>query len=530
MDLRAALKTFYNSEATGFIIWGSSSDVKTVDKCEKLLHYIETIFGPAIAKYTRKTDDVSPSKDNDSYNETNMSTTHKQEADDVVNEIEKENKTTIDDDKHHIQVIEVGTHIRPEVAAELNQTLWKSINMTVLDAIVQTWLLNLEHKDLNKSVEMKNMTTSNHILSDTSNDVFNITYTNVSIYATENPIDNNVIKGTTTTINTLTESPINEKVLINLDEEIINRKKSNISKNLKKGLPKLNLSEISIASESEEDYSLKNNTTQTLNLEDKNKGVPEPNLKPVTEIVPPSTAAIFTTKVEIVTTTEMSIKSSVSKNGKKGRRQFQDLDSTDVSQVSEETYEKPSDNLKKYENTYTKEGLMSFQPESEIIHNFLDLSKEEFNSRSIEMSEKKFRSKNIKKGLSKSIHIQHFETTTEHSKQDIAYEGETTEHAKVTTDKVIATTEENLTVTTEEITNSTVQFSTGITTEEVTLSDNIGSSTKYDNVAESLTLTTDKIEHLEVAKKGVERSIVEDAEEKSADSLDSEKEQVVVYV
>lgn len=401
--------------------------------------------------------------------------------------------------------------------------------MTVLDAIVQTWLLNLEHKDLNKSVETKNMTTSNHISSGTSNDVFNITYTNVSIYATDNPIDNQVIKGTTQ-ITTLTESPIKEKVLINLDEEIISRKRSNISKNFKKGLPKLNLSEVSIASESEEEYPIKNNSTQTLNLKNEKKGIPKSNFKPVTEIDPPSTSAVFTTKVEIVTTTDMSIKSNVSKNEKKGRRKFEDLDSTDVSKVSEETYEKPSDNLKNFENNYIKEGLMSLQPGSEIMHNFLDLSKEELNSRSIEISEKKIKSKNIKKGLSKSIHIQHHETSTEKSKQDIAYEEETTEHAKVTTDEVIATTEENLTVTTEEITNSTLQFSTGITTEEVTLSDNIGSYTKYDNVAESLTLTTDKVEHLEVAKKGVERSIVEDAEEKSADSLDSEKEQVVVYV
>uniref|UniRef100_A0A1E1W6F5 Hyaluronidase n=1 Tax=Pectinophora gossypiella TaxID=13191 RepID=A0A1E1W6F5_PECGO len=52
-DLQAALKTFNLSHASGFIIWGSSNDVNTVDKCQKLLNYIENVMGPAIAKYTK---------------------------------------------------------------------------------------------------------------------------------------------------------------------------------------------------------------------------------------------------------------------------------------------------------------------------------------------------------------------------------------------------------------------------------------------------------------------------------------------
>ncbi|CAH0598163.1 unnamed protein product [Chrysodeixis includens] len=51
-DLNLALSTFYKSNASGFIIWGSSSDVNTVDKCNQLKDYVTNILGPAVAKYT----------------------------------------------------------------------------------------------------------------------------------------------------------------------------------------------------------------------------------------------------------------------------------------------------------------------------------------------------------------------------------------------------------------------------------------------------------------------------------------------
>lgn len=48
-----ALRALYRSSATGFVIWGSSADVNTPDKCRDLLKYVETVLGPEIAKYTR---------------------------------------------------------------------------------------------------------------------------------------------------------------------------------------------------------------------------------------------------------------------------------------------------------------------------------------------------------------------------------------------------------------------------------------------------------------------------------------------
>ncbi|KAJ8708857.1 hypothetical protein PYW08_010239 [Mythimna loreyi] len=52
-DLDIAFSTLYKSNASGFIIWGSSNDVNTVDKCLKLKEYITETLGPAVAKYTK---------------------------------------------------------------------------------------------------------------------------------------------------------------------------------------------------------------------------------------------------------------------------------------------------------------------------------------------------------------------------------------------------------------------------------------------------------------------------------------------
>ncbi|XP_028167959.1 uncharacterized protein LOC114358255 isoform X1 [Ostrinia furnacalis] len=52
-DLDTVLETLYKANASGFIIWGSSNDVNTIEKCQNLLQYTEEVMGPAIAKYTK---------------------------------------------------------------------------------------------------------------------------------------------------------------------------------------------------------------------------------------------------------------------------------------------------------------------------------------------------------------------------------------------------------------------------------------------------------------------------------------------
>ncbi|XP_045507215.1 uncharacterized protein LOC123703306 isoform X2 [Colias croceus] len=55
VDLSIALQSLYKSNASGVIIWGSSHDVNTIEKCNKLKRYVETTLGPHIAKYTKDT-------------------------------------------------------------------------------------------------------------------------------------------------------------------------------------------------------------------------------------------------------------------------------------------------------------------------------------------------------------------------------------------------------------------------------------------------------------------------------------------
>ncbi|OWR47683.1 hyaluronidase [Danaus plexippus plexippus] len=64
-DLSIALNTLYQSKASGVIIWGSSNDVNTVDKCKKLYNYVETILGPNIAKYTQRSKKSSNAVNNE---------------------------------------------------------------------------------------------------------------------------------------------------------------------------------------------------------------------------------------------------------------------------------------------------------------------------------------------------------------------------------------------------------------------------------------------------------------------------------
>ncbi|CAH2098513.1 unnamed protein product [Euphydryas editha] len=53
-DLEVVLKSFHESNASGFIIWGSSNDVNTLNKCKNLYSYVETVLGPTIAKHIKK--------------------------------------------------------------------------------------------------------------------------------------------------------------------------------------------------------------------------------------------------------------------------------------------------------------------------------------------------------------------------------------------------------------------------------------------------------------------------------------------
>lgn len=67
--MAVALNTFYKSNTSGFIIWGSSNDVNTLEKCQNLRSYVSDILGPAIAKYTKQTRRLEDDPDEETYNE-----------------------------------------------------------------------------------------------------------------------------------------------------------------------------------------------------------------------------------------------------------------------------------------------------------------------------------------------------------------------------------------------------------------------------------------------------------------------------
>nr|WJJ70397.1 venom protein U-MPTX.13-30 [Megalopyge opercularis] len=53
-DLETAIKTMYDSNASGVIIWGSSKDIDSEEKCIKLHKYLKDIMGPILAKYAKQ--------------------------------------------------------------------------------------------------------------------------------------------------------------------------------------------------------------------------------------------------------------------------------------------------------------------------------------------------------------------------------------------------------------------------------------------------------------------------------------------
>ncbi|XP_068623954.1 uncharacterized protein [Battus philenor] len=96
MDLQTVLKTLYKSNASGFIIWGSSNDVNTVDKCNKLLSYVDEVLGPAIAKYAKYDPRIADQLTTDSTDVPTDTTTMNDTPETTTNNQNNESNTTTD--------------------------------------------------------------------------------------------------------------------------------------------------------------------------------------------------------------------------------------------------------------------------------------------------------------------------------------------------------------------------------------------------------------------------------------------------
>ncbi|CAK1547578.1 unnamed protein product [Leptosia nina] len=68
-DLSIALQSLYKSNASGLIIWGSSNDVNSIEKCHKLKDYVESTLGPYIAKYTKNVQKLQNNYNSDDEND-----------------------------------------------------------------------------------------------------------------------------------------------------------------------------------------------------------------------------------------------------------------------------------------------------------------------------------------------------------------------------------------------------------------------------------------------------------------------------
>ncbi|XP_048006101.1 uncharacterized protein LOC125241592 [Leguminivora glycinivorella] len=76
VDVKTAIKAMYKSHTSGFIVWGSSNDVNSATKCEKLKTYVDYILGPEIAKYTKQTYKIDGSNNVNNDTIPNNVTTH----------------------------------------------------------------------------------------------------------------------------------------------------------------------------------------------------------------------------------------------------------------------------------------------------------------------------------------------------------------------------------------------------------------------------------------------------------------------
>ncbi|XP_045762061.1 hyaluronidase A-like isoform X2 [Maniola jurtina] len=94
VDVTAVLEALKKTNASGLIIWGSSSDVNSLDKCNELYNYVENKLGPIIKKYVqqinRNYDETIDAdfENNNEYNDSLVSTTEATTTLESLNEIE----------------------------------------------------------------------------------------------------------------------------------------------------------------------------------------------------------------------------------------------------------------------------------------------------------------------------------------------------------------------------------------------------------------------------------------------------------
>ncbi|CAH2098510.1 unnamed protein product [Euphydryas editha] len=142
-DLDVVLKTFYKSNASGFIIWGSSNDVNTLNKCKNLYSYVETILGPTVAKYIKKINIA---------NDVMIETPPELAVDnETVTTMDVVNKTNIVETENNTSTVKIGIDPEFEWTPPLNYT--QDISRNVEEELIK--------KGYNKADEIIDIKTLN---------------------------------------------------------------------------------------------------------------------------------------------------------------------------------------------------------------------------------------------------------------------------------------------------------------------------------------------------------------------------------
>lgn len=145
----------YKSAASGIIIWGSSNDVNTVEKCTRLKNYVQNVLGPAIAKYTKPT-----MKDNDDNEDiTTLITDTEKPASNIVSNIDID----LDPEFHWMPPENHTQDLKDDVEEQMNYIFGETFKNVDNSSVLQnnSVLIDLILNEVLNSVDNVTTTTDN---------------------------------------------------------------------------------------------------------------------------------------------------------------------------------------------------------------------------------------------------------------------------------------------------------------------------------------------------------------------------------
>ncbi|KAL4709556.1 hypothetical protein ACJJTC_007287 [Scirpophaga incertulas] len=216
-ELNTVFSTVYNSDASGFIIWGSSNDVNTVEKCKKLHKFTEELLGPTVSKYTKGSDnfDIGTTILRSSTEQKNNKSTESDEN--TNNYLEKPNNYTQD----ILNLVESNRNKRNDSKYSTEQEYIDLQKKTFLEMLFNMltnereteneYLLNSENEK-NKTNKPITSTDSSNI-NDIASEFYSVNTENTNIYKYSSTEESSTSEMSTTvqqkSLSTITTYPLN---------------------------------------------------------------------------------------------------------------------------------------------------------------------------------------------------------------------------------------------------------------------------------------------------------------------------------